>query len=57
MPLADRGVPPFEADLAAAAAGAALDAVAREWLRTDGSADRLALVDRAFTMLRPAFLT
>ncbi|SEL46070.1 TetR family transcriptional regulator [Nonomuraea pusilla] len=55
--LADRGVPPFEADLAAAAAGAALDAVAREWLRTDGSADRLALVDRAFTMLRPAFLS
>ncbi|TDC97573.1 TetR family transcriptional regulator [Nonomuraea deserti] len=54
--LADRGMPPLEADLAAAAAGAALDAVAREWLRTGGSIDRLTLVDRAFTMLRPAFL-
>ncbi|MEV6156390.1 TetR family transcriptional regulator [Nonomuraea sp. NPDC052129] len=55
--LTDRGVSALEADLAAAAAGAALDVVAREWLRTDGSTDRLALVDRAFAMLRPAFLT
>lgn len=55
--LAGRGVAVFEADLVAAAAGAALDAVAREWLRTGGATDRLALVDQAFTMLRPAFLT
>ncbi|WP_220448813.1 TetR family transcriptional regulator [Nonomuraea mesophila] len=55
--LADRGMPPLEADLAAAAAGAALDAVSREWLRTGGTADRLTLVDTAFAMLRPAFLT
>jgi AcrR family transcriptional regulator len=55
--LAERGVPDWEADLAAAAAGAALDAVGREWLRSDGTADRRALVDRAFAMLRPAFLS
>ncbi|MBF8185434.1 hypothetical protein ITP53_06715 [Nonomuraea sp. K274] len=55
--MTDRGVSPLEADLAAAAAGAALDTMAREWLRTDGPADRLALADRIFTMLRPAFLS
>ncbi|MEV4799118.1 TetR family transcriptional regulator [Nonomuraea sp. NPDC049421] len=54
--LTGRGLPELEADLAAAAAGAALDAVAREWLRTGGTADRTALTDRVFTMLRPAFL-
>ncbi|MET8867368.1 TetR family transcriptional regulator [Nonomuraea sp. NPDC004580] len=55
--LAGRGVPALEADLAAAAAGAALDTVAREWLRTGGTADRTALTDRVFRMLRPAFLS
>ncbi|MFG1613004.1 TetR family transcriptional regulator [Nonomuraea wenchangensis] len=67
--LIGRGVAALEADLAAAAAGAALDTVAREWLRTDesagestdegagGSADRLELTDRVFAMLRPAFLS
>ncbi|GII89371.1 hypothetical protein Ssi03_73610 [Sphaerisporangium siamense] len=55
--LTDRGIPPLEADLAAAAAGAALDVVAREWVRAGGSTDRLALVDQAFAMLRPAFLS
>ncbi|GAA3115754.1 TetR family transcriptional regulator [Streptosporangium carneum] len=55
--LTDRGVSQLEADLAAAAAGAALDTVAREWLRADGSTDRLALTDRVFAMLRPAFLS
>jgi AcrR family transcriptional regulator len=43
----------FTADLLTAAAGAALDAVAREWLRSDGTADRTALIDQAFTLLDP----
>ncbi|WP_345442250.1 TetR family transcriptional regulator [Actinoallomurus vinaceus] len=43
----------FTADLLTAAAGAALDAVAREWLRSDGTADRAALIDQAFTLLTP----
>ncbi|MEV0398496.1 TetR family transcriptional regulator [Actinoallomurus sp. NPDC050550] len=43
----------FTADLLTAAAGAALDAVAREWLRSDGTADRAALIDHAFTLLTP----
>ncbi|MGW2160922.1 TetR family transcriptional regulator [Nonomuraea sp. NPDC001699] len=55
--LAERGLSTLEADLAATAAGAVLDAVAREWLRADGSADRQALADRIFTLLRPAFLS
>lgn len=44
---------PFTADLLIAAAGAALDAVSREWLRSDGAADRAELLDRAFDVLRP----
>jgi AcrR family transcriptional regulator len=43
----------FTADLLTAAAGAALDAVAREWLRSDGTADRATLIDQAFTLLAP----
>ncbi|WP_433173381.1 TetR family transcriptional regulator [Actinoallomurus sp. CA-150999] len=43
----------FTADLLTAAGGAALDAVAREWLRSDGTADRAALIDQAFTLLTP----
>ncbi len=43
----------FEADLLTAAAGAALDAVSREWLRSGGTADRAALLDRAFDLLHP----
>lgn len=41
----------FTADLVVAAAGAALDTVSREWLRSGG--DRAALLDRAFDLLRP----
>jgi AcrR family transcriptional regulator len=55
--LTERGLSPLEADLASSAAAAALDAVAREWLRADGSTDRRALADRIFAMLRPAFLS
>ncbi|MFF0768447.1 hypothetical protein ACFYUK_06075 [Nonomuraea wenchangensis] len=62
--LIGRGVAALEADLAAAAAGAALDTVAREWLRSGESADegagggagRLELTDRVFALLRLAFL-
>lgn len=43
----------FTADLLTAAAGAALDVAAREWLRSDGTADRAALIDQAFTLLAP----
>jgi hypothetical protein len=38
------------------AAGAALDCVGREWLRSGGSANRTDLIDQAFTRLRPAGL-
>nr|BFE37902.1 TetR family transcriptional regulator [Actinomadura rugatobispora] len=48
------GLDAFTADLLVAAAGAALDAASREWLRSDGTADRAALVERAFAMLAPA---
>lgn len=44
----------FAADLLANAAGAALDTVTREWVRSGGTADRAALLDRAFALLRPA---
>jgi AcrR family transcriptional regulator len=44
---------PFTADLLTTTAAAALDAVDREWLRTDGTADRTALLDAAFTRLTP----
>lgn len=43
----------FTADLLTAAAGAALDAASREWLRADGKADRTLLAARAFDVLRP----
>jgi AcrR family transcriptional regulator len=43
----------FTADLLTSAAGAALDTVSREWLRSDGTVDRAALTDRAFALLRP----
>jgi AcrR family transcriptional regulator len=44
---------PFAADLLTAAAGAALEAASREWLRTDGETDRTLLTARAFDLLRP----
>ncbi|WP_219825428.1 TetR family transcriptional regulator [Nonomuraea typhae] len=48
------GLDAFTADLLTAAAGAALDSVARAWTRSDGRADRLALVDQAFALFTPA---
>lgn len=45
---------PFTADLLTNAASAALDTVSGEWHRTGTAADRAALVDRAFALLRPA---
>jgi AcrR family transcriptional regulator len=44
----------FTADLLTNAATAALDTATQEWLRSDCTADRTALLDRAFTLLRPA---
>ncbi|TDC77315.1 TetR family transcriptional regulator [Streptomyces hainanensis] len=43
----------FTADLLTGAAGTALDAAAREWLRTGGQADRATLLTRAFALLEP----
>jgi AcrR family transcriptional regulator len=43
----------FSADLLTNAATAILDSVAREWVRTDGRADRAELLDRGFAALRP----
>jgi AcrR family transcriptional regulator len=43
----------FTADLLANAAIAVLDSVAREWVRTDGRADRARLLDEGFATLRP----
>ncbi|MFC4910553.1 TetR family transcriptional regulator [Actinomadura gamaensis] len=43
----------FTADLLTAAAGAALDAATREWLRSDGTLDRAELIDKAFDALTP----
>ena len=54
--LLERGggrVDAFTADLLTAAAGAALDAATREWLRGAGEKDRHTLVTEAFTRLRP----
>jgi AcrR family transcriptional regulator len=48
------GLDAFTADLLVAAAGSALDAASREWLRSEGKADRAALVERAFALLSPA---
>jgi len=42
----------FTADLLTSAGLAILESVAAEWQRTDGTADRGALLDRAFTLLR-----
>jgi AcrR family transcriptional regulator len=43
----------FTADLLTNAATAALDTVSHEWLRSGGTADRAALLDRAFSILQP----
>jgi AcrR family transcriptional regulator len=43
----------FTADLLVSAAGAALEAVDRAWLRSGGKADRGQLVDQAFALLKP----
>ncbi|GAA1535114.1 TetR family transcriptional regulator [Dactylosporangium maewongense] len=43
----------FTADLLTNAAAAALDTVTQEWARSGGTADRDALLDRAFALLRP----
>lgn len=43
----------FTADLLTNAATAVLDTVSQQWLRTDGTADRTALLDRAFAQLQP----
>jgi AcrR family transcriptional regulator len=42
----------FTADLLTSAALAILESVSAEWQRTDGTADRAMLLDRAFTLLR-----
>jgi AcrR family transcriptional regulator len=42
----------FSADLITNAATAVLDSVGREWVRTDGRADRAELLDRGFAALR-----
>ncbi|TDD63540.1 hypothetical protein [Actinomadura rubrisoli] len=47
------GLDTFTADLLTAAA-IALDAAGRGWLRSGGTADRAALLDRAFALLSPA---
>src|SRR5919106_1490469 len=47
------GLDDFSADLLANAAAAVLDSVEREWVRTDGRADRAELLDRGFGALRP----
>ncbi|MGN9786088.1 TetR family transcriptional regulator [Nonomuraea sp. ZG12] len=50
------GLDRFTADLLTTAAGAALDSVSRAWADSGPETDRLALVDRAFALLRPACL-
>jgi hypothetical protein len=42
----------FTADLLTSAGAAILESVSAEWRRTGGTADRTALLDRAFTLLR-----
>ncbi|MEU8284319.1 TetR family transcriptional regulator [Micromonospora sp. NPDC048905] len=44
----------FDAELLTNAAASVLDTVSQEWLRSDGTADRAALLDHAFAFLRPA---
>jgi hypothetical protein len=48
------GLDAFTADLLTNTATAALDTVSHEWLRYSGIADRTELLDRAFTLIRPA---
>ncbi len=48
------GLDDFSADLLTNAATAVLDSVEREWVRTDGRADRAELLERGFAVLRPA---
>ncbi|NYI05330.1 TetR family transcriptional regulator [Allostreptomyces psammosilenae] len=50
------GLDAFTADLLTSAAGTALEVASREWLRSGGTADRAALTDRAFALLRPALV-
>ncbi|MEU7803908.1 TetR family transcriptional regulator [Micromonospora arborensis] len=44
----------FTAELLTNAASAVLDTVSQEWLRSGGTADRAALLDRGFAFLHPA---
>lgn len=44
----------FTADLLTNAATAALDTASQAWLRSGGTADRAALLERAFELLQPA---
>lgn len=46
------GIDAYTADLLTNAAAAVLDAVAGEWLRSDGAADRSALLERGFALVR-----
>ncbi|MGI5221213.1 TetR family transcriptional regulator [Nocardia sp. CA-290969] len=46
------GIDAFTADLLTNTAVAVLDAVSGEWLRSDGAADRAALLDRGFALAR-----
>ncbi|GAA2133713.1 TetR family transcriptional regulator [Actinomadura napierensis] len=48
------GLDAFTADLLTGTAAAALEAADREWMRSDGAADRAALLDRAFALLSPS---
>ncbi|WP_043618976.1 TetR family transcriptional regulator [Nonomuraea candida] len=48
------GLDPFTIDLLTAAAGAAVECAAREWLRAGPDAGHMALVDTAFDRLRPS---
>lgn len=50
----DADLDEFTADLLTNAATAALDTASQAWLRSQGTADRTALLDRAFDLLRPA---
>lgn len=46
------GIDAYTADLLTNTAAAVLDAVAGEWLRSDGAADRSALLERGFALVR-----
>jgi AcrR family transcriptional regulator len=45
-------IDPYTADLLTNAATAVLDAVSSQWVRSDGQADRPALLDQGFTQIR-----